>query len=95
MSLAHESQNDSSNGHRRVAPRSTMNANASLTVRPAAPITTTAQAIQDSVSLRRAALMHGIAYQTTLHGARAALEAIATAKRGNIRVASLQKYGRS
>jgi carbamoyl-phosphate synthase large subunit len=52
------------------------------------------QAIQDSVSLRRAALMNGIAYQTTLRGARAALEAIAVAKRGDIRVASLQKYGR-
>ena len=51
-----------------------------------------AQAIQDSVSLRRAALMNGIAYQTTLRGARAALEAIAVAKRGDIRVASLQKY---
>ncbi|HSR96020.1 MAG TPA: carbamoyl-phosphate synthase large subunit [Kofleriaceae bacterium] len=32
-----------------------------------------AEAIQDSVSLRRAALMNGIAYQTTLRGARAAL----------------------
>jgi carbamoyl-phosphate synthase large subunit len=53
-----------------------------------------AQAIQDSVSLRRAALMNGIAYQTTLRGARAALEAIAVAKRGDLRVASLQKYGR-
>jgi carbamoyl-phosphate synthase large subunit len=54
-----------------------------------------AQAIQDSVSLRRAALMNGIAYQTTLRGARAALEAIAVAKRGELRVASLQKYARS
>jgi carbamoyl-phosphate synthase large subunit len=53
-----------------------------------------AEAIHDSVSLRRAALMNGIAYQTTLRGARAALEAIAVAKRGDIRVASLQKYGR-
>ncbi|TMQ19392.1 MAG: ATP-grasp domain-containing protein [Deltaproteobacteria bacterium] len=52
------------------------------------------QAIQDSVSLRRAALMNGIAYQTTLRGARAALEAIAVAKRGDIRVASLQTYAR-
>ncbi|MDX2090173.1 MAG: carbamoyl-phosphate synthase large subunit [Kofleriaceae bacterium] len=51
-----------------------------------------AQAIQDSVSLRRAALMNNIAYQTTLRGAKAALEAIAVAKRGDIRVASLQKY---
>jgi len=53
------------------------------------------EAIQDSVSLRRAALMNGIAYQTTLRGARAALEAIAVAKRGDIRVASLQTYARS
>ncbi len=52
------------------------------------------QAIQDSVSLRRAALMNGIAYQTTLRGARAALEAIAVAKRGELRVASLQTYAR-
>ena len=52
------------------------------------------QAIQDSVSLRRAALMNGIAYQTTLRGARAALEAIAVAKRGELRVTSLQKYAR-
>ncbi len=51
-----------------------------------------AQAIQDSQSLRRAALMNNIAYQTTLRGARAALEAIAVAKRGDIRVAPLQKY---
>jgi carbamoyl-phosphate synthase large subunit len=50
------------------------------------------QAIQDSISLRRAALMNGIAYQTTLRGARAALEAIAVAKRGDLRVAALQKY---
>jgi carbamoyl-phosphate synthase large subunit len=54
-----------------------------------------AEAIRDSVSLRRAALMNGIAYQTTLRGARAALEAIAVAKRGDIRVASLQSYGRA
>jgi carbamoyl-phosphate synthase large subunit len=52
------------------------------------------QAIQDSVSLRRAALMNGIAYQTTLRGARAALEAIAVAKRGDLRVTSLQTYAR-
>jgi carbamoyl-phosphate synthase large subunit len=51
-----------------------------------------AQAIQDSVSLRRAALMNNIAYQTTLRGARAALEAIAVAKRGDLRVAPLQDY---
>jgi carbamoyl-phosphate synthase large subunit len=50
------------------------------------------QAIQDSRSLRRAALMNGIAYQTTLRGARAALEAIAVTKRSDIRVAPLQSY---
>jgi carbamoyl-phosphate synthase large subunit len=51
-----------------------------------------AQAIQDSRSLRRAALMNHIAYQTTLRGAKAALEAIAVAKRGDIRVQPLQHY---
>ena len=51
-----------------------------------------AQAIQDSQSLRRAALMNNIAYQTTLRGAKAALEAIAVAKRGDLRVAPLQQY---
>ncbi|MBS1119332.1 MAG: carbamoyl-phosphate synthase, large subunit [Deltaproteobacteria bacterium] len=52
------------------------------------------QAILDSQSLRRAALMTGIAYQTTIRGAKAALEAIAVAKRGDIRVAPLQDYAR-
>ncbi|MBP9203285.1 MAG: carbamoyl-phosphate synthase large subunit [Kofleriaceae bacterium] len=51
-----------------------------------------AQAIVDSQSLRRAALMNGIAYFTTIRGARAALEAIAVQKRGELRVASLQHY---
>ena len=53
-----------------------------------------AQAIQDSSSLRRAALMNNIAYQTTLRGAKAALEAIAVAKRGDLRVAPLQSYNK-
>jgi carbamoyl-phosphate synthase large subunit len=53
-----------------------------------------AQAIQDSQSLRRAALMNNIAYQTTLRGAKAALEAIAVAKRDDMRVAPLQHYAR-
>jgi carbamoyl-phosphate synthase large subunit len=53
-----------------------------------------AQAIQDSRSLRRAALMNHIAYQTTLRGARAALEAIAVTKRGDLRVQPLQHYSR-
>ncbi len=50
------------------------------------------QAIQDSQSLRRAALMNGIAYYTTLRAARAALEAIAVEKRGDLRVQPLQRY---
>jgi len=51
-----------------------------------------AQAIVDSQSLRRAALMNGIAYYTTLRAAKAALEAIAVEKRGDLRVQSLQRY---
>ncbi len=51
-----------------------------------------AQAIRDSQSLRRAALMNGIAYYTTMRAARAALEAIAVEKRGELRVAPLQRY---
>jgi carbamoyl-phosphate synthase large subunit len=50
------------------------------------------QAIRDSQSLRRAALTGGIAYFTTIRGARAALEAIAFEKRGELHVASLQSY---
>ncbi|HEY1555020.1 MAG TPA: carbamoyl-phosphate synthase large subunit [Kofleriaceae bacterium] len=50
------------------------------------------QAIQDSQSLRRAALMNGIAYYTTLRAARAALEAIAVEKRNDLRVQPLQRY---
>ena len=50
------------------------------------------QAIADSQSLRRACLMNSIAYFTTLRGARAALEAIAVARRGDLRVQALQKY---
>jgi carbamoyl-phosphate synthase large subunit len=51
-----------------------------------------AQAIQDSQSLRRAALMNGIAYYTTIRAAKAALEAIAVEKRNDMRVQSLQAY---
>jgi carbamoyl-phosphate synthase large subunit len=50
------------------------------------------QAIVDSQSLRRAALMNGIAYYTTVRAARAALEAIAVEKRGDLRVQPLQRY---
>ncbi len=53
-----------------------------------------AQAIQDSQSLRRAALMNNIAYYTTVRAARAALEAIAVAKRNDMRVQPLQFYSR-
>jgi carbamoyl-phosphate synthase large subunit len=53
-----------------------------------------AQAIHDSQSLRRAALMNGIAYYTTLRAARAALEAIAVEKRNDMRVQALQAYAR-
>ena len=53
-----------------------------------------AQAIHDSQSLRRAALMNGIAYYTTLRAAKAALEAIAVEKRGDMRVQALQAYSR-
>jgi carbamoyl-phosphate synthase large subunit len=53
-----------------------------------------AQAIHDSQSLRRAALMNGIAYYTTLRAAKAALEAIAVEKRNDMRVQPLQAYSR-
>lgn len=51
-----------------------------------------AQAIVDSISLRRAALMNNLTYFTTLRGAKAALEAIAVQKRGDLRVRALQAY---
>jgi carbamoyl-phosphate synthase large subunit len=50
------------------------------------------QAIVDSQSLRRAALLNGIAYFTTIRGARAALEAIAVQKYEDLQVSSLQRY---
>ena len=37
--------------------------------------------------------MNGIAYYTTVRAARAALEAIAVEKRGDMRVRPLQHYG--
>jgi carbamoyl-phosphate synthase large subunit len=51
-----------------------------------------AQAIADSFSLRRTALTHNIPYYTTVAGARAAVQAIAALKAGNLEVASLQSY---
>ncbi len=51
-----------------------------------------AQAILDSQSLRRGALRNGIAYFTTIRGARAALEAIALLGREDLQVCALQGY---
>jgi carbamoyl-phosphate synthase large subunit len=51
-----------------------------------------AQAIADSFSLRRTALHNSIPYYTTVAGARAAVEAIAALKAGNLEVAPLQSY---
>ena len=51
-----------------------------------------AQAIADSYSLRRTALIHAIPYYTTLAGARAAVQAIAALRAGNLEVAPLQSY---
>ena len=51
-----------------------------------------AQAIHDSKSLRRTALVNNIPYYTTVAGARAAAEAIAALISGHLEVASLQTY---
>jgi carbamoyl-phosphate synthase large subunit len=51
-----------------------------------------AQAVSDSFSLRRAALMHGIPYYTTAAGAEAVVEAIAALKASALDVAPLQSY---
>jgi carbamoyl-phosphate synthase large subunit len=51
-----------------------------------------AQAIADSFSLRRTALTNAIPYYTTVAGARAAVQAIAALKGGNLEVAPLQSY---
>ncbi|MBZ0233275.1 MAG: carbamoyl-phosphate synthase large subunit [Deltaproteobacteria bacterium] len=53
-----------------------------------------AQAILDSQSLRRGALRNGIAYFTTIRGARAALDSIALLRREPLQVCSLQGYQR-
>ncbi len=53
-----------------------------------------AQAIVDSQSIRRAALLCGIAYFTTIRGARAALDAISSQKAQPLTVAPLQAYHR-
>ena len=51
-----------------------------------------AQAIADSFSLRRNALVHQIPYYTTVAGARAAVQAIAALRNGSLDVAPLQSY---
>jgi carbamoyl-phosphate synthase large subunit len=50
------------------------------------------QAIKDSFSLRRTALLYKVPYYTTLAGARAAVLAIAALKQGTLDVAPLQSY---
>ena len=51
-----------------------------------------AQAIRDSFSIRRTALMRGLPYFTTLSGARAAVGAIGKLKAGALTVCSLQEF---
>jgi carbamoyl-phosphate synthase large subunit len=51
-----------------------------------------AQAIRDSFSLRRTALLRGIAYFTTLRGARAAVEGISAVRARTAGVKPLQQY---
>jgi len=51
-----------------------------------------AQAIADSFSLRRTALINSIPYYTTVAGARAAVQAIKALRAGNLEVAPLQSY---
>jgi carbamoyl-phosphate synthase large subunit len=54
--------------------------------------TTGAQAIKDSFSIRRTALVKDVPYFTTLAAARAAALAIAALRRGELDVRSLQEY---
>ncbi|ABS63927.1 carbamoyl-phosphate synthase, large subunit [Parvibaculum lavamentivorans DS-1] len=51
-----------------------------------------AQALSDSMSLRRSALMMKVPYYTTVAGARAAVEGIDAIRKGQLEVASLQSY---
>jgi carbamoyl-phosphate synthase large subunit len=51
-----------------------------------------AQAVADSFSIRREALMHGIAYYTTVAGAKAAADGILTLKEQDLSVRTLQEY---
>ena len=50
------------------------------------------QAIRDSYSLRRAALVHKVPYYTTVAGARALVQAIAACRAHELAVAPLQSY---
>ncbi|MEM8914516.1 MAG: hypothetical protein AAGC83_01700, partial [Pseudomonadota bacterium] len=52
------------------------------------------QAVRDSFELRRTALMNGIMFFTTLRGAVAAVEAIASLKDGQLEVEPLQSYSK-
>ena len=52
------------------------------------------QAIADSHSLRRSALLRHISYFTTMRAAHAAVDAIAARAREELRVAPLQSYHR-
>jgi carbamoyl-phosphate synthase large subunit len=51
-----------------------------------------AQAVADSFSIRREALMHSVAYYTTATGANAAVDAIISLKSQELRVKPLQDY---
>ena len=51
-----------------------------------------ASALTDSFTLRRTALMHKIAYYTTVAGAKASVEGIAAVSEGALDVAPLQSY---
>jgi carbamoyl-phosphate synthase large subunit len=50
------------------------------------------QSIQDSYSIRRETLMHGIPYCITLKAARAAVEAIEASQKGGVEVRPLQSF---
>ena len=50
------------------------------------------QSLLDSFDIRRTALMENVPYYTTLSGARAAVQAIAAARDGGLRVRPLQAY---
>ena len=51
-----------------------------------------AQALADSLSIRRTALQMKVPYYTTMAGAAAATQAIAALREGSLEVASLQSY---